>query len=123
MEQLWDLEQAGWEALSGGDPRAFYERTLTDDAVMIVPGQVLDTLSALRSWDRAAPWQNYELAEECVRQLAPDVVALTYRATARRSDQPRPYRATMTSVYVRRAEGWRLALHQQTPTPMPGSSG
>jgi uncharacterized protein (TIGR02246 family) len=117
MDELWDLEQAGWEALSAGDPPTFCDRILTRDAVVIVPGVVLDRDAVLRSWDGTAPWRDYQLSAERVQHLAPNVVALTYQATARRTDQPRPYRATMTSVYVRRNDGWRLALHQQTPTP------
>lgn len=115
MDELWDLEQAGWEALSGGDPRAFYDQILTGDAAVIVPDVVLDRDAALRSWDGVAPWRDYELTPERVQHLAPSAVALTYQAIARCGDRPRPYKATMTSVYVRRNDGWRLALHQQTP--------
>jgi hypothetical protein len=29
--------------------------------------------------------------------------------------QGRDYRALMSSLYVRREDGWKLAFHQQTP--------
>jgi hypothetical protein len=41
---------------------------------------------------------------------------VTYRASATRAGEP-PYRALMSSVYVRVDGRWRLALHQQTPLP------
>jgi hypothetical protein len=113
--ELWTLERAGWEALSGGDPVAFYDRLLTSDAVMVLPGMVMDRDEVLRSWNGVTPWSDYRLDERAVVTLGGEVVALTYQATARRPGQTRPYRATMTSVYVRREDRWRLALHQQTP--------
>jgi hypothetical protein len=117
METLLAFEQAGWEALSGAlpGPRAFYDRVLTDDAIMIVPGMVLDRAAALDSWDGIPPWAEYDLADPHTVGLGPDAAALTYHATARRDSQAEPYRAVMTSVYVRGASGWQLAIHQQTP--------
>lgn len=111
------LERAGWEALSGAPPgpRAFYDRVLTDDAVMIVPGLVLDRRAALESWDGVPPWMDYELVDPRMIGLGLDAAALTYVAVARRDGQAEPYRAVMTSVYVRGTSGWRLAIHQQTP--------
>jgi endonuclease/exonuclease/phosphatase (EEP) superfamily protein YafD len=123
MQRLWELERAGWEALSGGDPRDFYDRLMTADAVMILPGMVLDREAVLSSWDGVPGWREFQLAEESCTEWRPGVVALTYHATARRADQPAPYRATMTSVYLRDGEDWRLALHQQTPDPPAGAAG
>ena len=88
MRELWNLEQAGWEALCGTDPRALYDHLLTDDAVMIVPGMMLDRDATLASWDGVAPWQTYEFAEQSALPLGPDTVALIYQATARRTTTP-----------------------------------
>jgi hypothetical protein len=115
VRELWDLEQAGWEALSGGDPRSHYDTVLSEDAVMVVPNMVLDRAAALGSWQGVPPWEAYELTNRAVLELGPDSVALIYHATAHRAGQHPPYRAVMTSVYVYRGDEWKLALHQQTP--------
>jgi hypothetical protein len=117
MQELWSLEQAGWEALCGAEPRTFYDQLLADDAITIVPGAILDRGAVLGSWDDVPPWQTYEFAEQSTMHLATDTVALIYQATTRRADQRVPYRATITSVYTRRGGAWRLVLHQQTPQP------
>jgi hypothetical protein len=117
MRELWELERAGWDALCGGDPAAFYGALLSDDAKMILPGMVLDREAVLRSWQDVPPWREYELSDRSALPLGPDSMALIYRAAASRPGQADPYRAAMTSVYVHRDDGWRLALHQQTPEP------
>lgn len=38
---------------------------------------------------------------------------MTYGVLAQRDDTA--YSALMSSVYVRRGDGWKLAFHQQTP--------
>ena len=49
-----------------------------------------------------------------VLQPTPDVGIVMYRCASRRGEAPE-YRALITSVYVRRPAGWRLAFHQHTP--------
>ena len=45
-----------------------------------------------------------------------DCAALLYEVTAQRVGQSE-YIALITSVYVHADEKWRLAYHQQTPSP------
>ena len=59
------------------------------------------------------PWRGFALSD--VRVVVDgDVALIAYRAEAER-EPGTSYTATMTSVYVRRAGGWRLLLHQQSP--------
>ena len=62
--------------------------------------------------------EDRDLRIEVAGLLAPtaDVAILTYRASATRGEGPR-YRALVSSGYVRRLDGWKLAFHQQTPLP------
>jgi len=113
-DELVTLEERGWAALSRGEGRKFYEELLVEDAILIVPGALLDKQQTLASWDGVAPWQWYELAHHRVVDLDGSAVVI-YDVTARRGQEP-PYRATISSTYVRRPEGWRLAVHQQTPS-------
>lgn len=62
----------------------------------------------------AQPWSSYHLHDLRVFQLTPGTGMVVYEATAEREGDP-PYSALMSSLYVRRPDGWKLAVHQQTP--------
>ena len=115
--ELIELEERGWRALAS-DPRTaseFYEQILDDTVVMLLPG-------GMRLTDRAAivasmggqPWASYRLEEPRVHRLTDAAAVVTYGVVAQRDGSP-PYSALMTSTYVRRDDGWKLAVHQQTP--------
>jgi ketosteroid isomerase-like protein len=108
------LEQQGWAALSRGEGRNFYGEVLADDAVVVVPGAVLGKEQTLASWDGVAPWQWYDLIWRDALDLDCAAVVI-YEVVAQRPPEP-PYRATICSTYARRPDGWRLVLHQQTPS-------
>jgi Domain of unknown function (DUF4440) len=112
---LLDMEEEGWKALSGGDPKAFYDDILTEDAVMILPppAGMLSRAQALKSME-AAPWSRFDIRDPSVIELSDESALLTYEVTAQRSGAPE-YVALMTSAYVKANEGWKLALHQHTP--------
>jgi hypothetical protein len=112
-DRLMSLERQGWGALSRGEGRDFYGDVLADDAVIVVPGAVLDKRQTLASWDDVAPWQWYDLVWRDVLDLH-DAAIVIYDVTARRPLEP-PYRATISSTYARRPAGWQLVMHQQTP--------
>lgn len=59
-------------------------------------------------------WSDLRMDVVGLLEPTPDVAVLTYRASARRGDDA-PYRALVTSGYVRRDDGWKLMFHQQTP--------
>jgi hypothetical protein len=113
-DELLELEHRGWEALSGRAGVAFYDKLLTDDALMVFPMGVFDRSDSLAAIRAAEPWQAFRLADVRISHPVPDVGIVTYRATATRGGSD--YEAWMTSAYVRDSEGnWRLALHQQSP--------
>lgn len=107
-----DLEESFWH----GDA-TFYANTLADDALLVFAGPVgvLSKEQTVESIIGAPRWGEVTLQEVNVRRLAPGVVALVYRAQARRSSGGTAYAALVSSVYVRRRGSWHLALHQQTP--------
>lgn len=114
-QDLLALEHQGWDALCAGTGADFYGDLMTDDGVMVLtPGFVLDREGVIASLDGAEPWQDYELTDARLVSLDADSAAVVYTATAQRGGVP-PFRALMSSVYVRRQDRWRLALYQQTP--------
>jgi hypothetical protein len=110
VHELIDLEREAWKALStsGAEAAAFYERTLADEVLMLLPGgMVIDDRQQVISSMQGEPWSSYELDDERV------LAVVAYRGRARRGDTD--YAALFNSTYVRVDGSWRLAVHQQTP--------
>ena len=113
--ELLELEDAGWDALSSDRGASFYRDNMADDGLMVFPGVVMNKADALAAIAFAKPWSEHRISDVAVRALDTDAALIAYRATAQREGAAE-YRAMMTSVYVRRAGRWLLALHQQSPT-------
>jgi hypothetical protein len=116
IERLLEIEEQGWQALSSVEPVEFCKEWLAEDAVMIVPGMVIDRATFLAAVAREQPWASHRIEEPRAVQLTDDSAALVYRVRAQRDDQPE-FVGHLTSVYVGREGRWQLALHQQTPIP------
>jgi hypothetical protein len=115
-DQLLELEERGWLALSSPDPVRICQEWLAEDAVLIVPGMIIDRATFLKALSTEQPWADHHIEEPKTVQLTNESAALVYRVTARRVGQPE-FVAVITSVYVKRDDRWQLVLHQQTPTP------
>lgn len=115
LAELLSVERRGWDSLCNSTGSDFYGSIMTDDGLMVLAGGLtLDRDGVVDSLDSAPPWHHYEISEERVVPLCDDGAVLVYRAAAHR-DGEEPFEATMSSVYVRASEGWRLALYQQSP--------
>ena len=115
--ELADLEEQGWQALSstGAAAAEFYRHVLDETASMLLPGGLLlDDREAIITSMSAQPWSSYQLRGLRVFQPTPDTGIVIYEANARREGTS-PYSALVSSLYVRRPDGWKLAMHQQTP--------
>jgi uncharacterized protein DUF4440 len=104
-EQFW-LESA-----------AYYQRNLADAALMVFPDpagvQVKDEI--LSSVAGPSRWLDVALEEHRVMELSNGAALVTYKATAHRAGEAKPYRARASSAYVHDGRDWKLAFHQQTP--------
>lgn len=117
MDELIELERAGWSSLCDGTGAEFYGATMTADGVMVLAdGSVMSRDDVVEALGQAPPWASYEMDDIRVVELGDDSSALVYVGTGHR-DEGDPFVGVMTSVYVRRDGGWRLAVYQQTPTP------
>ena len=112
-----ELERRGWQALatSGAAATGFYTEVLDDGATMLLPGGMMltDRESILRTMS-GQPWSLYRLEGLHPSSLTADDVVVIYGVVAERTGSP-PYSALISSTYTRRPNGWKLALHQQTP--------
>ena len=111
------LERQGWEALATGGDAAldFYRKVLDEGAVMLLPGgMVLSGRDQVLATMGAAPWREFALDDVRASRPTEDTALVHYGVRAQR-DGAAEYSALMSSLYVRRPGGWRLAFHQQTP--------
>jgi hypothetical protein len=116
MQELIDLEERGWQALSseGEAGKSFYSSVLHDDAVMLFPGGMLisgkeNILKSLGT----QPWKSFQIEDPRVISLSESAGVLVYRVTAQREGSD-PYMALISSTYVLSSGDWKLILHQQT---------
>jgi hypothetical protein len=99
--------------LAAGDGDT-YRRLLRDDAVVIVPGQVLDAAGTAAAMDASPGWDELALEDARLVALGDGAALLTYRFRGRRGEHF-TYSAQMTSGWTRAAGDWRMTFHQQTP--------
>ena len=112
--ELFELERRGWDALSAPGAAAFFADLMTDDAVMVFPGTVMTKRESLAAMTSARPWASYRLLDLRVLRVGTGGRLVLYRAVAKRAAGVE-YDALMTSIYIRRSDGWKMVFHQQTP--------
>ncbi len=102
------------DAIGAGD-LDFFERNLTDDALMIFPGGVYTKQQCVESMAGHAPYVKYDIENPRVVHLGVNTAVITHRATVYNTAQPEPVTVMVSSVLAKADGQWRLALHQWTP--------
>lgn len=113
--RLLHEEHEGWQAILAGHGGSYYQRTMTRDALMIVPGAVITRDQVAAAFEGVAPWDSYELHEPAVIRLGEHAGIVVYRAVARRGDEVTELNMSTTYVFDDDNGGWCVAAHQQTP--------
>jgi len=111
--RLLHEENAGWEAIVGGHGGAYYQREMTDDGLMIMPGAVIGRDQVAAYFDQAAPWESYSIHEPAIIRLGDRAGVVVYRAAARRGAESVELNVSTTYLFVN--GGWRVAARQQSP--------
>ncbi len=115
IDELLDLEHAGWKSLCGGTGDTFYGDLMTEDAVMVLAnGMVMDRATVTSALGESPPWARYDIADARVIEISADTAALVYRGKGWRDGDAEPFVGAMSSVYHRTGDGWKLALYQQS---------
>ena len=109
--ELLKLEKGFWT--QGGD----YYREHVDDECLVA----FTEMAGVHSNEEiagmnpgAGQWKNVRLDEKGVVEMGEDAVVLTYEVNAERKTGE-PYKALVSTGYVRRDGDWKMAFHQQTP--------
>ena len=110
-DQLYDIERQFW---TGGAET--YRAHADETCLTIFPeiAALLDREQIARSAGEGGRWRDVAMTRKGIIRPARTVTIISYEATAQRSDG-RPYRALVSSGYVRRGPDWKMTFHQQTP--------
>jgi hypothetical protein len=118
MDELLDMEHAGWASLCNGTASDFYGDLMADDGVMVLAnGTVMNRDEVVHALRNAPPWAAYDIDDVRLVPLGANSTAIVYLGTGHRGGEEPPFVGVMTSVYVERDGNWKLALYQQTPKP------
>jgi hypothetical protein len=110
QQDLLGIERELWT----GGPEAYQAHT--DDECLVVFAEQAGTMARddIAKTAEEGRWRDVELKAKGVAELDDSSAVVTYECTAKRRDGA-PYHAFVSSGYVKRADGWKLAFHQQTP--------
>jgi len=112
-EEVLKLERGFWEQ---GNDAEFYKANLTEDGLNVIePMGFVDKASAVKMTAKAKPWKKVKMEDVHVQELTDDCMAVSYHGQGEQEGMDGPYRATVSSVYVRRDGGWKLALTSHQP--------
>jgi ketosteroid isomerase-like protein len=105
------------DAIGAGDAE-FFERNLTEDALMIFPGpgNVYTKANCIASMREHPPYVKYDIADPKIVHIGGNTAVLTHRATVLNTGWTAPRALVVSSVLTKVDGVWRLALHQWTPT-------
>ena len=81
--------------------------------MVLAKSQTVETIAA------GSRWTSVSFSDQRLVKWTSEVVALAYRASGSREREPSAYSTLVSSVYVKRAGEWNLALHQQSPSDNP----
>ncbi|MGE0313224.1 MAG: hypothetical protein AB7P21_16545 [Lautropia sp.] len=109
--RVWALEESLW---TGG---AEHYRELVDASCVMVlpqPPYVMSGSEAIEAVARSPRWTEVELSERRMERPQPGMIAIAYRARAKRGGEH--YEAWCSSTYRRLDhDAWCVVQHQQTP--------
>ena len=112
--ELFQIEQGFW--LSGRDH--FLEH-VDENCLLAFPQS--GEMHGVHSRDEVAAtatmsnrWRDLRISDRHLLHPTNDLAVISYRADVFRADG-QPYAALISSAYVRRNEGWKLAFHQHSP--------
>jgi hypothetical protein len=106
--ELVALEEGFWT--DGAD----YYRRHADDRCLFAFAELSGVFSndQVAQMVAGARWAGVEIRPKGMIEAGAETAILTYEASAQREGEP--YRALVSSAYVRRQDGWKLVFHQQT---------
>ena len=106
------LERRFWT--EADDPEFFRQHMADDGFTVIEPMGVIEKAQAV-SMTAEKPFEDVEMTDVTVRQVAPDCIVVAYHGQGRHEGDEEPYRGSIVSTYIRRDGRWQLALSAHQP--------
>ncbi|WP_340646180.1 nuclear transport factor 2 family protein [Phenylobacterium sp.] len=106
---LLALEDQFWT----GGPEAYIAHADASCLVVFAGMAAVMDRDAIAKTAEKGRWKDVRLTPTGFLQLAPSVAVVAYDAEATRKDGA-AHKARVSSTYVKRDDGWKLAAHQQT---------
>ena len=107
-EELLEIERTLWT----GGPEA-YKANLEPKCLVAfkdMPGEM--SKEDIAKTAEPGRWKDVSMQRKGIAKLGASSVVITYECTAKRKDD-QPYHALVSSGYVKRRGGWKLAFHAQ----------
>lgn len=109
--ELLEIEKGFWTL-----GEAYYKAHADKECLVAFPEMAramsnADLAATAKSPDR---WRDIEIELKGMVEPGSDIVMLTYEARARRKSGE-AYAALVSTGYVKRADGWKMMFHSQTP--------
>ena len=115
QDELFGIEEGFW--LQGRDQFLVH---LDEQCLLAFPqaaemhgAKSRDEVAATAS-TQPGRWRDLKITDRHMLRPTDDVAIISYRADVKRFDG-QPYPAMVSSAYVRREDGWKLAFHQHSP--------
>lgn len=108
-------ERAVWNALVAGDAAA--DAALIDEGFLgVYPSGFANRVGHVEQLASGPSIASFDLSDISVRNLAPDLALIAYRAGFARSASPDLCETMfVSSIWARRGEGWINVFSQDTP--------
>lgn len=100
----------------------FFERNLTDSAMLIFPGHTYTKAECVAEMADHPPYVRYDVEEPRIVHLGESTAVFTHRATVMHAADVAPRQVVVTSVLVLERGEWRMALNQWTTAGETGES-
>ena len=106
------IEKRFWT--EADSPRIFEEH-MADGAITVIdPMGVIEKRQAV-AMTADEPWQDVQMTDVTVREVAPDCVVVAYHGQGRQAGREEPHRSSVASTYLKRDGDWQLVLTAHQP--------
>jgi hypothetical protein len=110
-KELLEIEKGFWTL-----GEAYYKAHADKECLVAFPGmaRAMSNIDLAVTAKNPNRWRDLTMDVKGMVEPGSDVVMLTYEAHATR-EGGEPYAALVSTGYVRRANGWKMMFHSQTP--------